>query len=78
MIRKSVDVIRAAATEQKGYADQVIDPPKVKARFLENAADLERAAKRMEALEAVAATMEQFVSDGYIVLPQTLEAFRAL
>lgn len=39
---------------------------------------LRDAATRMEALEAVAATLEQFVSDGYIVIPQTLETLRAL
>lgn len=78
MIRKSVDVIRAAAVEQKGFADQVIDPPKVKARFLEAAADLDRAAKRMEALEAVAGTLEQFVNDGHIVQPATLTALQSL
>ncbi len=51
MIRKSVDVIRAAAAERRGFADQVIDPPKLKTRLLEEAADLDRAADRLEELE---------------------------
>ncbi len=51
MIRKSVDVIRAAAAEKRGFAAQVIDPPKLKARFLEEAADLDRAADRLAELE---------------------------
>ena len=37
MIRKSVDVIREAAAEQRGYADQCIHAPKAKTKFLENA-----------------------------------------
>lgn len=78
MIRKSVDVIRAAATEQRGFASQVVSPAKMKTKFLEDAADLDRAAKRMEALEAVAATLEQFVADGHVVEPATLKALHAV
>lgn len=51
MIRKSVDVIREAAAEQRGFADQVVSPAKLRTKFLENAADLDRAASRMEELE---------------------------
>lgn len=50
-IKRSVDVIRAAAAEQRGFAAQIIDPPKLKTKFLEAAGDLERAADRLEQLE---------------------------
>src|SRR3954468_1573466 len=51
MIKQSVEVIRAAAAEQRGFASQVISPAKIKARYLEVAADLDRAADRLAELE---------------------------
>lgn len=76
MIRKSVDVIRAAAAEQRGFADQVIDPPKMKARFLENAADLEHAANRLAELERWQLNLFQDACENALVEVSLLDAAR--
>jgi len=60
MIRKSVDVIRAAAEEQRGIADQVVSPAKLRTKFLEVAADLDRAADRLAKLEQIGAILDEY------------------
>lgn len=64
MTRKSVDVIREAAAEQRGFASQVVSPAKMRTKFLENAAALDRAADRLAELEA---ELKHYYDEGILV-----------
>lgn len=76
MIKPSVDVIRAAAAQQRGFASQIIDPQKAKIRFLEDAADLDRAADRLAALERWQANLLQDAFENAYVEVSLLDAAR--
>ncbi len=76
MIRKSVDVIRAAAAEQRGFASQVVSPAKMRTKFLENAADLDRAADRLAELERWELNIYQDNCENALVEVSLLDAAR--
>lgn len=54
MIPSHIEVIRAAAAEQRGFASQVVSPAKMRIRFEETAANLERVAVHLERLQRAA------------------------
>ncbi len=76
MIKSSVEVIRAAATEQRGYAAQIISPAKARTKFLESAADLDRAAVRLAELERWQLNLVQDGYEGALVPVSLLDAAR--